>query len=295
MKTATKMWRVLLLCVLVGIFFVIVLKNKDSYLAFFREKYEKEVPPESRQEQEIVLPKLKPHEGERQILIHPVTSLNGMTMDEITAFRILRVQEHALLNIFPPGYDPRRPPHDEIYSSITSRADWLSPAQFYINHPYLFIILSCAGTVHPVAEDCGYIELKYSKGVMEEIYRGSEAEKWFEKLTYCSGDLLEMHVWMVNAYDAGLFYANVDMTRSQNLDPYYNDTPVSIVNSVYSNHGIFHVGRYGVNNLSPEDKNAWIKLREPKVFTQVFVKLWREKPESKEQQEELAYIIKVMP
>jgi len=245
--------------------------------------------------EENKLPEFKPYSGVLSLEINPIVSLNGMSLQEISDFRIKEVNKYHLLNIFPPNYDPLKPPHNKIYRSINSGAEWLHPAQFYLCNPYLLIVLTCARHVTPLATFCNNIEIEYSDSSIEEIYKGDNAFQWYQMLYAYEDYPGIVRIWMVNAYDAGLFYARIDKKRSANIDYNWSKNPENIVNSIYSQPGIFHKGRYSKNNLSPKDTNGRIKLLKKDAYTCIYVKLWRKKPNSEYQNEDLAYIIKINP
>lgn len=236
-----------------------------------------------------------PYAGDYSIKVNPVTRLDGMTLEEIAGFRVQKVKEYEILNIFPPDYNPLQEPHSRIYGSITSGANWLYSAQFYITNPYFLIVISGGNYVNPLAEVCENVEISYSNASIEESYKAEDALKWFKRLySYkdCPGII---RIWMVNAYDAGFFYASVDTQKSSNIDLLWNYPPEHIINAVYSNSGCFHLGRKGVNNLSPLDNNAQIKLKTRDAETVIYVKLWRESPVNKNQKADFSYLVKIIP
>ncbi|MFH1613130.1 MAG: hypothetical protein ABIB46_05360 [bacterium] len=236
--------------------------------------------------------KAKPND-KRTIEINFKTCLNGMSLKEIADFRIQKTKEYSFLGIFSPKYHPLKVPHDKIYRAISPCINWQDSAQFYISNPYLLIICSCANHVTPLMINCLNPKVEYSNKVIKEIYKGEDAVRWFEDLYSYPDYPGIVRIWMVNAYDAGLFYANVDISRSSNISP--SIMPENIINSVYSNSGFFHKGRYGTNNLSPADPKGRIKLLKKDIYTCIYVKLWRERPKSKNQLEDFTYIVEVIP
>jgi len=50
-----------------------------------------------------------------------------------------------------------------------------------------------------------------------------------------------------------------------------------------------------VNNISAEDRNAWIRLHMKDRFTRIRLKLWREKPLSINDKPDIIYQVEVIP
>jgi hypothetical protein len=264
-------------------------QKKEIILLFNKEKIS------SSPTGEASLSEFKPYNGVYTLSINPVTALDGMSLQEIADFRIGKVNEYSILNIFPPDYNPLKLPHSKIYNSITSGADWLHPAQFYISNPYLLIVVTCANHVTPLALGFYHKEVRYSNLAIEEIYEGEDARKWFRQLYSYEDYPGVIRIWTVNACDACLFYTNVDKRRTVNIDFSWNNSPGNITNTIYNLSEFFHTGRYGKNNLSPANANGRIKLLNRDSYTCIYIKLWRKRPQNINQKEDFAYIIKIIP
>ena len=219
-------------------------------------------------------------------------ALDGKYKDEIASFRLKKVKKYSKLKIFPENYHPFESYHERIYGRITPGEDWVSSVVYYIANPYLLVIFSNARCVNPLNLKCSYFDVFYENGVIKEIHRGHDANKWFESVFDKS---LEHpgKIWavMVNAIDAGFFYGYVDVNKSKNVMRSSNSS--NITNKPHSPRYIYHVGKYNRNNISPNDPNAWVTLKKKNVDTEVYMKLWTKKPESSSQDPDLVYILKI--
>ena len=233
----------------------------------------------------------KPYTGQIDIQINLISQLFGMTKQTLHEFRKSKIDEHAILNIFQPAYVLC----SKIFDTIEYDKDWVNSAQFYICNPYQLIILSNVNSITALIDYCKNPEIKYSNRTIEETYRGNDAEWLFKQIYSTEAEPGKIRLWMVNAYDAGLKYANIDKQKSENIDFAYNTSSEDIVNSAYSQPCLFHVGRYNKNNLSPADINGRLKISERDKYTCIYVKLWLLKPQDIAQQEDFAYIIKIIP
>ena len=278
MEKKSSFGKILILTILIIILFIFFIKNVIPR----REKKEK-------------LPEFNPYEGEFTVQINPISSLNKKSLKEIAAFRIEKVKEYSFLNIFPEDYNPLIKKHKEIFGRITPYADWLEPAQFYICNPYMLVVLTCAGHVTPLVINCFNSSIEYSYRTIIETHKGEDANRWFNELYSHEKNKGLIRIWTVNASDAYLFYANVDKNQSENIDYDWHSVPQNIINSPYEGHSYFHLGHYNVNNLSFSDQNAWIKLRKKDVYTKIYIKLWRNRPKSINDKEDMAYIVEIKP
>jgi hypothetical protein len=52
-------------------------------------------------------------------------------------------------------------------------------------------------------------------------------------------------------------------------------SPTNVTNSLFSQPSLFQVGSHAANNISPEDRNGWIRLARADARTLLTVKLWR--------------------
>lgn len=246
-------------------------------------------------EQEILESKrreeFKPYTGEINISINPVTNFGNLTKEEFVNFRKSKVAEYSLLNIFKDNYEPC----NNIFGLITFGIDWINDAQFYICNPYLLVILTQARSINPLIKYCGSPKIRYSYGVIEESYYGTDASQLFSWIFSDNEYSGTIRIWTVNAYDTGLCYAAIDRNKSANIDFTWNAAPQNITNSVCNPINFFHVGGRNKNNLSPDDNRAKFKLLEKDKYTSVYVKLWIVKPSDINQKEDFAYIIKIIP
>lgn len=219
-------------------------------------------------------------------------ALNGRYKDGIASFRINKVKKYSQLKIFPENYHPLKSYHKKIYDRITPGEDWVSSVVYYIANPYLLVIFSNAGCVNPINLLCSYFDLFYEDGVIKETHKGQDANEWFKNVFDKSLDYPgKIWVVMVNAVDAGFPYGYVDIKKSKNVRK--SSKPSNITNKVHSPRYIYHVGKYSRNNLSPNDPDAWITLKEKNVDTEVYVKLWRKEPDSPSQKPDIVYILKI--
>jgi len=221
------------------------------------------------------------------------TALDGMTRDEIAQYRIAKVRRFAQLGFFHPGYHPLARPHSKIYGPITSRERWLPVTPYYIANPYLPIVMAAAGHVTPLNMICQGAEITYHDGTITEAHQGSDAGCWLDALYRFPDHPGTIGVVMVNAWDAGFYYVHLDRARSENIQP--SGDPANVVNGLFSQSSFFHVGRYGKNNISPEDRNGWIVLKDRNSRTRIRFKLWRKPPRSVEQAADLVYEAAVLP
>lgn len=219
-------------------------------------------------------------------------ALNFASKDSIASFRINKVKRYSQLKIFPENYHPFKSYHKNIYNSITPKKTWVSSVVYYIANPYLLVVVSNAGYVNPLNLLYPYCDLFYKNGVIKETHSGAEARKWFDYVFDKKNDH-PGKVWlvMVNGVDAGLFYAFVDVNRSKNVKK--SPKPSNITRRVHRPVYHYHVGKYKKNNLSPNDPNAWVTLKEKNVDTKIHVKLWYDKPDSASENPDITYIFNI--
>jgi hypothetical protein len=203
------------------------------------------------------------------------TLLDGMSRDDLLRYRASQVKLHATLHVFPADYSPLDGERRSIWMSITPRAKWLAPVPFYVANPYRLVVLTCANHTTPLPHLCRGWDLTYRAGRFEEVVGGQQAccvMKQIYEPPYADNPG-RVRIVTVNAEDAGFPWAMVDVAASENvlLDP----NPRHITRAPHRQHCFFHVGRYGVNNLSPEDRAAWLTLKRPTARTRIVVKLWR--------------------
>lgn len=138
------------------------------------------------------------YQGSRTISINPITPLHKQTQEAIYALRKAKINDHKILGIFPKDYAPDA----TIYGRIDEKADWVNDTQFFVNNPYLLVVISSEKTVNALLPFCKLSSVAYSPGKITETYQGKFAQKWFSSLyDYYSGII---RLWFVNAYDAGI-------------------------------------------------------------------------------------------
>jgi hypothetical protein len=220
------------------------------------------------------------------------TALDGMNREQLTEFRLKKIDKYRQLGFFPSGYHPFSPPHNRIFGPITSGAPWLYSVPYYVANPYLLIILVAANHVTPIDMYVPEVNIRYQNGTMTETILGASARRWFEYV-FASDYPGTIRLVMVNAWDAGFRYIHLDPSLSRNIGPGSGTSHVS--RTWHEQPCIFHVGKYKKNNLSPEDRRAWIDLLERDKPTRLHVKLWRSKPVSVGNRADLIYIFNIDP
>ena len=221
------------------------------------------------------------------------TGLDGMTWDEIAAFRLEKIKTYKQLNFYHPQYHPFKFNHQRIYRLITPGEKWLGPTPYYVANPYLLIVLTCANHVTPLNLYCPDVSTVYDNGTIIETRTGRSAVCWFGYV-FNSRDY-PGKVWpiMVNAWDAGFFYIHVDISKSLNIKG--SDNPNHITNKFHTRLYIYHVGKYKKNNISPTVRNAWLTLKKKDTETKIHIKLWRTPPRSLHKLPALTYIFHIIP
>ncbi len=220
------------------------------------------------------------------------TGLDGMDRGQLTAFRLEKVEKYRQLGFFHPGYSPFTPPHNKIYGPITPGASWLYSVPYYIANPYLLLVLVPANHVTPIDMYIPEVDIRYKNGILRETIRGAYARAWF-RAVYSSDRPGLIRIVMVNAWDAGFRYIHLDPSLSSNIKA--GERPDNVTRTWYSQHCIFHVGKYKKNNLSPEDHRAWVELRKQDEPTRLHVKLWRAKPVDVGNCADLVFIFTIDP
>lgn len=221
---------------------------------------------------------------------HPAgrTALDGLTVEQVADARRDCVNRHSTLGIFPPDYHPLKGERAGIYTGIVSGKGWTATAPYYVTNPYVLVTLAAANLVTPLNVVSPDVALSVTKGRFEERRTGAAATALLNALFSDQFDQPgKVRLMNVNAYDAGFRFASVDPSASENVAP--EPGTHSIYGSVYTRACFYHVGRYGKNNLSPEDRDAWLVIKDRHVATRIVVKLWREKPASPEAVQDLIY------
>jgi hypothetical protein len=281
----------------------------------FKSRSEKEEPvtasagikketPRPKKRQGLCLPHFQeafvPYKGEVKIVhdirtpnLRGATGLDFMQKEEISTFRLQRISIYKQLKIYDDNYHPFKEYHQYIYKSITPGEAWLGPTPYYIANPYQLVVLTCANHVTPLNLYCPDVAITYSNGVFETVHRGKSALCWFH-MVYASDDY-PGQVWpvTVNAWDAGFFYAFVDLSQSKNIKE--NNNPRHITNNPLTRQYFYHVGKYKKNNISPTIKDAWLTLNNRDTETVVYIKLWRNHPTDGSEAPDLVWVFKILP
>jgi hypothetical protein len=223
------------------------------------------------------------------------TALDDMDLQEIADFRVARVAQHELLNIFPSGYNPLQGNGARMYKNIAPGGKWTSAAAYSIANPYCLIILSRARNAVPINLQCRADEAEYSDGRIQEKLTGENADCFFD-MAY--GETAEMpgmlQVTMVNAYDSGFFFAGIDAGPSKNIKP--GTKSGGIAGGLFSQPAAYMSDpRQGKNTISTEDPKGWIALAQRGAPTVIAIKLWRARPASPADRADLLYVISVEP
>lgn len=212
--------------------------------------------------------------------------------DEIRRLRRRAVGAHRDLRLFPESYDPLKPPHTSIWSSIVSGAGWVPGVAYYVVNPYAAVIATRAAHATPLTWTCGGGELRWDAGRLTEVVHGGAAACWLDEVF--SGDRPGcVRLVTVNAQDAGFSFAHVDTARCTNVDDVR--PPDGIAHEVHRQRCLFHRGRRGLNNISPADPLARVMLERDNRDTTIVVKLWRGEPSSPQAPADLEYVIRVRP
>ncbi|MCU0240938.1 MAG: hypothetical protein MUF51_00785 [Vicinamibacteria bacterium] len=262
------------------------------------------IPPSPPSRPPISLPPIPPFAGTLEIPLDlsataadrsQATALDGLSREELCAYRSKRVAAHAQLGIYPADYQPLVGERQSIWSPITHNHKWLPQVPHYVANPYQLVTLVCANHVTPLGYMCPGNRLTYRARRMTDVVTGAAARCQLHRLyepPYADNPGC-LRLVTVNAEDAGLPWAAVDLTGSENIQPATEAT--RITRDPYRQHSLFHVGKYGVNNLSPEDRGAWLRLIDAERRTRVLVKLWRSAPKTSQDAADLTYAILIDP
>jgi hypothetical protein len=232
------------------------------------------------------------YQGTYSIVVNAMIPLHKQPISAIYSLRKARVEENKVLGIFPENYTPSA----SIYRHIDERADWVKDTQFFVNNPYLLVVISGSHYVNAFLPYCHLNSVEYSHGKITEAYPGPTALNWFFfAFDYYPDVKGIIRLWFVNAYDAGFKYAYIDSSKSLNIDMAYPQAKDSLLTSVYSGNEFFHVGHLKKNNISPYDIRATVRLKEKNAKTAIYVKLWKNRPSDKSAKEDFAYLMKIEP
>ncbi|MCP5046256.1 MAG: hypothetical protein GY940_03735 [bacterium] len=220
------------------------------------------------------------------------TALDGMDHDEIAEYRFERVSRYKELGLFPAQYHPFKRYNNLLWGSAVPGEKWTGPTVYYIANPYVIIGMAPAVWAVALNHFCPDVSIVYENGVFEEVHKGDSARCWFDKI-YQSNDYPgKFRPKMVNAWDAGFFYIYVDRSKSLNIKRSFKND--NITNGVSTALSYFHYGGYNANSLSPMIPNHWLTLQERYVNTRIYVKLWRNKPNSHDDPADLVYITRIL-
>ena len=218
-------------------------------------------------------------------------ALDGMAYDELAEMRIGLVDEYRILGLYPQQYQLFEGYHNKIYGQIEAYQSWLSPAAYFFTNPYLMIISTPAPYINPINMACLDVSIVYNDGVIDEFHSGEDARTWFDQVYKPRKDAGTVWLFMVNAWDAGFRFAHVDLDQCVNVVA--GSAQDHITRGVHSRSYYYHVGQYGVNNISPRDTRAWVSLQQRDAPTQIYVKLWHLHPDSLADDPDLVYRITI--
>ncbi len=231
-------------------------------------------------------------EKQVSIAVNAAAFLDGLPKEQIFVLRKSEVEKHRELRIFPINYEPS----SRVFGQVQDRGGWVKDVRFFINNPYLLVLNSSHPYVNVLTPYCGVPAVTYSERKISESYLGEAAKKWFYYIyDYYKQNNEIIRLWFVNAYDAGFRFAHIDKERSINVDLTWKNSQDSLVNGVYSGNEFFHVGHLAKNNISPRDERATIRLVKRDTKTVIYIKLWKNKPASRDAAEDFAYIIRMEP
>jgi len=232
------------------------------------------------------------YKSTHMIAVNPMIPLHRQSIDNIYSLRKAKVGDNEILGIFPQRYMPAA----TIYGQIDEKSEWVHDTQFFVNNPYLLVVISSGNKVNAFLPYCHLNSVEYSYGKIIETYRGQSAQKWFFFAFDYYGDFKGIiRLWFVNAYDAGFKYAHIDSSKSLNIEMSYPQSEGSILKSIFSGHEFFHVGHLKKNNISPYDVRATIKLQEKNLKTVIYIKLWKSRPPANSTKEDFAYVFNIEP
>lgn len=221
-----------------------------------------------------------------------LTGFDKFSKQEIADYRMAQVNKYKEINIFPADYHPLRIPHQSIYGRIHSSGPWLYSVPYYIANPYILIVAAQANHVTPLNLYCPDTEITYTYKKITEIHRRENAGCWLWTVFSSRDYPGVIHLFSVNAEDAGFYYVYLDKSLSSNIGE--TDDPANISNSIYCGHNFYHFGRYKKNNLNREDRRGWIVLSKID-YTRLVIKLWHDEPKNSQCSPDLVYEIVVIP
>jgi hypothetical protein len=226
------------------------------------------------------------------IAVNAAASIDGLPKQQIFALRKSEVQKHKELGIFPKNYEPTW----RVFGRVLDRGGWVKDVRFFVNNPYLLVLNSSHPYVNVLTPYCNVTTVTYFDRKINESYRGETAKKWFYYIyDYYKQNNEIIRLWFANAYDAGFRFAHIDKDRSLNVDLKRKNSQDSVMNGVYSGNEFFHVGHLAKNNISPFDERATLRLVTRDTKTVIYIKLWKNKPASRDATEDFAYIIRMEP
>ena len=220
--------------------------------------------------------------------------LQSPTREEVLAYRRKKVVAMQCPGVYPAGYQPA----DAIYTkNITDNDKWTKSSIFYLSNPQLLVIEASKGRISPFPYWAGgaqdlRAELRCYDKRIEISYGAHESYHWFDYLYYNDHRKNKLRLWLINARDAGFTHAYLDMSRSKNIATPKEQN--NIAAAVIQSKALYHYGsNVSGNNISPADGRMDLSLKERGEKTVLWIKLWRQAPESKNEPEDFAYVIRV--
>ncbi len=221
------------------------------------------------------------------------TVLDTMDLEQIAAYRKEKVQNHARLGFFHPGYDPLKAPHATIYGQITPKTAWVTVVPYYVANPYILLSLTHDGKVAPFTAFLDQVHIVYSDGKITETHRGENTLIWKAFLENDTENRGVISLVMVNAWDAGFYHVHLVESLSENVEP--ASAPDTVGTAFYSQSSFFHVGQHRKNNISPHDARGRIRLKDINATTRLVFHLWRKRPPSVAAPPDLVYEMSFAP
>lgn len=221
----------------------------------------------------------------------PADQFPSLTKQEILEKREYEIDRYKELELYSVQYTL----DETIFGQIDEHADWLRDTSLFILNPYLLVIESAGEYVNGLFPYCPASSIVYSLNMIKVQYKYESANKWMLYINdYYSDSKGVVRLWFVNALDAGFKYAHVDASKSVNIEPVKNAPDDHVMRGIYSPSEVFHLGRSKKNNISPNDGRAKLKLKD-KGKTLIYIKLWKDKPDSINSKEDFTYVIEVLP
>lgn len=234
---------------------------------------------------------VEPWKGTETIAIRAYETYPLMSLAALDPLRSRRVQELAHLNVFPPEYSVRKGLSAPVWSQIDPGAGWVADTQFYLENPYLLVVVAHTPYVNALMLGERWPDVTYRDGKFVETWRGRQAHAW-DRMACSDQAPCELRLWAVNARDAGLGFASVDPALSRNVSASASG-PENVLSAVVQIRDFFHMGLRGANNLSPHNERFVLRVDRPGDDVVIHVKLWPRKPSGPEEPAPVAWEVRI--